>query len=76
MLVMRVGEDKRGVVGLHQTNIGDERLPSFAIRFNGVDPLGIANYLISVYFSLAVLADDALGSLDDVELGNFYAYDG
>jgi hypothetical protein len=76
MLLMRVGEDKRGVVGLHQTNIGDERLPSFAIRFNGVDPLGVANYLISVYFSLAVLADDAIGSLDEVELGNFYAYDG
>jgi CRP-like cAMP-binding protein len=76
MLVMRVGEDKRGVVGLHQSNIGDERLPSFAIRFNGVDQLGVGNYLISLYFSLAVLADDALGSLEDVELGNFYAYDG
>jgi len=74
MLLMRVGEDRRGVVGLHQSNIGDERLPSFAIRFNGVDQLGVASYLVSLYFSLAVLADDALGSLDDVELGAFHDY--
>jgi CRP-like cAMP-binding protein len=74
MFLVRVGEDRRGVVGLHQSNIGDERLPSFAIRFNGVDQLGVANYLVSLYFSLAVLADDALGSLDGVELGSFHDY--
>jgi CRP-like cAMP-binding protein len=75
IFLMRVGEDRRGVVGLHQSNIGDERLPSFAIRFNGVDQLGVANYLVSLYFSLALLADDALGSLDGVQLGNFHSYD-
>ena len=74
MLLMRVGEERRGVVGLHQSNVGDERLPSFAIRFNGVDQLGVASYLVSAYFSLAVLADDALGSLDGVELGAFHDY--
>ncbi|MCB1502205.1 MAG: cyclic nucleotide-binding domain-containing protein [Bauldia sp.] len=73
--LMRVGEDRRGVTGLHQSNIGDERLPSFALRFNGVDEFGVANYLVSVYFSLAVLSDDALGTLDDVELGNYHSYE-
>jgi CRP-like cAMP-binding protein len=72
--LVRAGKDRRGVVGLHQPNVGDERLPSFAIRFNGVDQKGIGNYLVSVYFSLAVLADDAAGSLDDVEIGNYREY--
>jgi CRP-like cAMP-binding protein len=71
IFLMRVGEERRGVVGVHQSNIGDERLPSFAIRFNGVDQLGVANYLVSVYFSLSVLADDALGSLDNVVLNKY-----
>lgn len=75
ILLLRVGEERRGVVGVHQPNIGDERLPSFAIRFNGVDQLGVANYLVSVYFSLATLADDAVGSLDGVEVGHYHAYD-
>lgn len=75
ILLLRVGEQRRGVVGLHQPNIGDERLPSFAMRFNGVDQLGVANYLVSLYFSLAVLADDALGALEGVELGGYHDYD-
>jgi hypothetical protein len=75
ILLLGVGEQRRGVVGLHQSNIGDERLPGFAIRYNGVDQLGVASYLISLYFSLACLADDALGLLDGVELGNYHDYD-
>ncbi|MGH9889758.1 MAG: family 2B encapsulin nanocompartment shell protein [bacterium] len=74
IFLMRTGNDRRGVVGLHQPSIGDERLPSFAIRFNGIDDKGIASYLVTVYFSLAILADDAAGSLDGVELGNYRDY--
>ncbi|HMA30206.1 MAG TPA: family 2B encapsulin nanocompartment shell protein [Casimicrobiaceae bacterium] len=71
MFLVRAGQDRRGVVGLHQPSIGDERLPSFALRFNGIDEKGIASYLVTVYFSLAILADDAAGSLDGVELGRY-----
>jgi CRP-like cAMP-binding protein len=74
IFLVRCGQDRRGVVALHQTNIGDERLPSFAIRFNGIDEKAIASYLVSVYFSLAILADDAAGSLDGVEIGNYHDY--
>ena len=74
IFLVRAGKDRRGVIGLHQPNIGDERLPSFAIRFNGVDQKGIGNYLVSVYFSLALLADDAAGSIDNVEIGNYREY--
>jgi hypothetical protein len=74
MFLVRAGQDRRGVVGLHQPSIGDERLPSFALRFNGIDEKGIASYLVTVYFSLAILADDAAGSLDGVELGRYRDY--
>lgn len=74
IFLVRAGQERRGVVGLHQPSIGDERLPSFAIRFNGVDEKGIASYLVSVYFSLAILAEDAAGSLDGVEIGNYRDY--
>jgi hypothetical protein len=74
IFLVRAGQERRGVVGLHQPSIGDERLPSFAIRFNGVDDKGIASYLVSVYFSLAILAEDAAGSLDGVEIGNYRDY--
>jgi CRP-like cAMP-binding protein len=74
IFLVRAGQERRGVVGLHQPSIGDERLPSFAIRFNGVDEKGIANYLVSLYFSLAILAEDAAGSLDAVEIGNYRNY--
>ena len=71
IFLVRCGQERRGVVGLHQPSIGDERLPSFAIRFNGIDEKAIASYLVTVYFSLAVLSDDAVGSLDGVEIGNY-----
>jgi CRP-like cAMP-binding protein len=74
IFLVRAGQERRGVVGLHQPSIGDERLPSFAIRFNGVDEKGVASYLVSVYFSLAILAEDAAGSLDGVEIGCYRDY--
>jgi len=42
--------------------------------FNGVDTQGIAHYLISAYFGVAVLTGDAVGVLEDVEVGNYYTY--
>jgi len=72
ILLMRVGAERQGVVGLHQPSIGDPKLPSVAIRFNGVDQMGVASYLISLYFSAAVLTDDALGVLEHVEIGHYH----
>jgi hypothetical protein len=74
IFLVRAGQERRGVVALHQPSIGDERLPSFAIRFNGIDEKGIASYLVTAYFSLAILAEDAAGSLDGVEIGNYRDY--
>jgi hypothetical protein len=40
----------------------------------GINRSAIASYLISLYCSLAVLIDDAVGLLDDVEIGKFHDY--
>lgn len=69
ILVMRTGEEDQGVVGLHQTGIPDEHQPGLNVRFMGIDEKGIINYLVSAYYSAAVLVPDALGILEDVEIG-------
>lgn len=73
ILLMRVGENEQGVIGLHQPGIPDEsEVPSLSVKLCGVDNRGIAAYILSLYFSIAVLADDALGMLEDVEVGSYY----
>ena len=40
-----------------------------SVRFMGISEKGIISYLVSVYYSVAVLVPDALGVLENVELG-------
>ena len=68
ILLLRVGEQEQGVVGLHQTGVGDAALPSFSIRLMGIDQQAVARYLVTSYFSAAVLANDALGVLHGVSV--------
>ena len=41
----------------------------------GLDSLGVASYLLTLYFSCAVLTDDALGLLENVEVGYYHDYE-
>jgi hypothetical protein len=75
ILLVRVGEADQGVVGLHQIGIPGEILPSLSARLMKTDTLGVASYLLSLYFSLAVLTDDALGVLENVEVGFYHDYE-
>jgi len=69
ILVMRTGVDDEGVIGLHQTGIPDEVQPGLNVRFMNINEKGIISYLVSAYYSAAVLVPDALGILDNVEIG-------
>jgi hypothetical protein len=40
-----------------------------------IDSLGVAMYLLTLYFSCAVLTDDALGVLENVEVGYYHDYE-
>jgi CRP-like cAMP-binding protein len=75
ILLVRVGEADQGVVGLHQTGLKFEQQPGVSVMFNGVDDKGVANYLVTTYYGVAVLTADAVGVLEDVELGNYYDYE-
>ncbi|MGP4001068.1 family 2B encapsulin nanocompartment shell protein [Streptomyces sp. 8N706] len=70
ILAMRTGESDQGVVGLHQTGIPDEIQPGLNVRFMGINEKAVISYLVSAYFSAAVLVPDALGILEDVEVGH------
>jgi hypothetical protein len=69
ILVLRTGQDNQGVVGLHQTGIPDEYEPGLNVRFMGIDEKAVISYLVSTYFSAAVLVPDAIGMLENAELG-------
>ncbi|MBV8467883.1 MAG: hypothetical protein JO218_18225 [Burkholderiales bacterium] len=74
ILLLRTGEKRQGVVGLFQPGLAGEQSPGLSVRFMGINRNAIASYLISLYCSLAVLTDDALAVLDDVEIGKFHDY--
>jgi hypothetical protein len=74
ILLLRVGEARQGVVGLYQPGLTGEQSPGLSVRFMGISRNAIASYLVSLYCSLAVLTPDALGILDDVEIGKFHEY--
>jgi Phage capsid-like protein len=74
ILLMRTGEKRQGVVGLFQPGLTGEQGPGLSVRFMGINRSAIASYLISLYCSLAVLTDDALAVLDNVEIDKFHDY--
>jgi hypothetical protein len=74
ILLLRIGERKRGVVGLFQPGLPGEVSPSLSIRLMGIDQKGAAQYLLSLYCSVAVLTHDALGALEGVDVGHYHEY--
>jgi hypothetical protein len=74
ILLVRTGEEKRGVIGLYQLGLPNEQSRGLSVRFRGIDDDGVASYLLSLYCSAAILADDAIAALEDVEVGEYYEY--
>jgi CRP-like cAMP-binding protein len=68
ILALRTGEDDQGVVGLHQTGIPDEYEPGLNVRFMGINEKAVISYLVSAYYSVAVLVPSALGILENAEI--------
>ncbi|MEZ0065054.1 hypothetical protein ABIA32_001042 [Streptacidiphilus sp. MAP12-20] len=68
IMVLRTGENEQGVVGLHQTGLPDEYEPGLSVRFMGINEKAVIQYLVSAYYSCAVLVPDALGVLENVEV--------
>ncbi|MEY2432451.1 MAG: hypothetical protein QOC92_2176 [Acidimicrobiaceae bacterium] len=77
ILLVRVGEADQGVVGLHHVGAEGEvgAGAGLSVRLMGINQKAVASYLLTLYFSVAVLVDDALAVLEDVEVGQYYEYD-
>ncbi len=71
IICLRTGEEDQGVVGLRQSGIPDEIEPSLSVRFMGINEQAIIKYLVTAYYSAAVLVPDALGVLENVEIGRW-----
>ncbi|MFF5979030.1 family 2B encapsulin nanocompartment shell protein [Streptomyces olindensis] len=69
IIALRTGEADQGVVGLFQTGIPEEYQPGLNVRFMGVDDTAIIRYLVTAYYSLAILVPDAAGILENVQIG-------
>ncbi|MGW7413949.1 family 2B encapsulin nanocompartment shell protein [Streptomyces sp. NPDC054863] len=68
ILVMRTGEDNQGVIGLRQTGLPEEYEPGLSVRFMGMNEQALISYLVTTYYSAAVLVPDALGVLENVQI--------
>ncbi|GAU70395.1 putative nucleotide-binding protein [Streptomyces sp. NBRC 110611] len=74
ILLMRVGEAEQGVVGLRPAKIEDEMEPGLSMRNMGMDQKGITSFLMTAYFNAAVLVEDAVAVLQNVEVNNYHDY--
>lgn len=74
ILLLRTGESRQGVVGLYQPNLPGQQTMGLSVRFMGINHKAIASYLVSLYCSLAVLTNDAIAVLENVDVGNYYDY--
>ncbi|MGW0916106.1 family 2B encapsulin nanocompartment shell protein [Streptomyces sp. NPDC002784] len=69
IIALRTGEADQGVVGLYQTGIPEEYQPGLNVRFMGIDDSAILRYLVTAYYSMAILVPDAAGILENVQIG-------
>lgn len=69
ILALRFGADHQGVIGLRPVGLPDEVEPGINVRFMGINDKAVLRYLVSAYYSVAALIPDALGVLDNVEIG-------
>ncbi|MEU5426212.1 family 2B encapsulin nanocompartment shell protein [Streptomyces olivoreticuli] len=68
ILALRTGEEDQGVIGLRKTGLPDEYEPGLNVRFMGINDQAVISYLVSAYYSAAVLVPDAIGLLENVEV--------
>jgi CRP-like cAMP-binding protein len=68
IIAMRVGQASQGVIGLYRDKLPDEREPGLSVRRMSVNEKAVGSYLVTTYYSAAVLIPDALGILENCEI--------
>jgi len=75
ILLLRTGESRQGVVGLYQPGPSGDQGLGLSVKFMGISRKAIASYLISLYCSAAILTDDALAVLENVDVAKYHEYE-
>jgi len=75
ILLLRTGETRQGVVGLYQPGPSGDQGLGLSVKFMGISRKAISSYLISLYCSLAILTDDAVAVLENVDVSKYHQYD-
>jgi hypothetical protein len=75
ILLLRVGENQRGVVGLQKTGVTGEIESGLSVRYMGTNEHSIASHLVTRYFSIAALDEDAVARLDGVTVNSYHNYE-
>lgn len=68
IIAMRMGERAEGVVGLYKAGIPDEFEPGLNVRHMGINQRALLEYLVTAYYSVAILVPDATGILENVSV--------
>ncbi|WP_194912872.1 family 2B encapsulin nanocompartment shell protein [Catenulispora rubra] len=76
ILLLRVGEEQQGVVGLRPAVLPDQHSPGLSVSHMAVDQRAVRSYLVSAYYSIAPLVDDAVGMLEHVQVAHYHDYAG
>ena len=71
IMLVRTGENKRGAIGLYQAGVPNDMARGMSLRFRGINDHGVASYLLTVYCAAAILADDAVAVLENVDVGSY-----
>jgi hypothetical protein len=74
ILLLRVGESEQGVVGLQKAGVTGELEPGLSVRYMSTSDRSIASHLVTRYFSAAVLTEDAIARLDNVNVESYHDY--
>jgi hypothetical protein len=61
MILLRTGVENMGVVGLQHASVKNEVLPGISMRLTGINSKNIATYMLTLYHSVAVHMEEALG---------------
>ncbi len=70
IMAMRFGEKAQGVIGLQPQALPEQVESGLNVRFMGVNQQAVMRYLVTAYFSAAVLVPDALGLLENCQIGS------
>jgi len=63
MMLLRVGAENQGIVGLQHAGVKNEVMPGISMRLTGIDNKNVATYMLSLYHSLAIHTEESLGVL-------------